>query len=275
MPHIVTSRRLLAHLSNNKRFNLTLTASAVGVIFCFYFLLVRYQDSRSPRYREAHRLPSVTALRFTPYRTHRPMGLSNRHPLAIFSFCVYTITMGKKPATCGTLSGYAKHLRLKEVTCQPCRDANYQRSKKYYRKNKAKVYAINRAWAKRNPEKVKEIQRINNKKVVRKRNGPKVRSDITKEKDVARTRKRRAIKASTQTEFYTWQNVIEIYGTKCFLCHTEIDLTAPRSTSQKGWEQGLHLDHWVPLSKGGSDLLENIRPVHGLCNIKKQNKISE
>jgi len=33
---------------------------------------------------------------------------------------------------------------------------------------------------------------------------------------------------------------------------------------------GLHIDHVMPLSKGGPDTLENVRPAHGSCNVKKQ-----
>jgi 5-methylcytosine-specific restriction endonuclease McrA len=31
----------------------------------------------------------------------------------------------------------------------------------------------------------------------------------------------------------------------------------------------LHIDHVYPLSKGGLDTLENVRPSHGKCNIVK------
>jgi len=31
----------------------------------------------------------------------------------------------------------------------------------------------------------------------------------------------------------------------------------------------LHIDHLVPLAKGGSDTLENVRPAHGICNLRK------
>ncbi|WP_460381691.1 hypothetical protein [Staphylococcus aureus] len=35
----------------------------------------------------------------------------------------------------------------------------------------------------------------------------------------------------------------------CYLCEVPINLTAPRSARQEGWEYGLHLDHVTPISK--------------------------
>ena len=34
----------------------------------------------------------------------------------------------------------------------------------------------------------------------------------------------------------------------------------------------IHADHWVPLSKGGSNGIDNIRLTHGLCNLQKGTK---
>lgn len=34
--------------------------------------------------------------------------------------------MRNQVAPCGTQSGYQRHLKYKQVTCQSCRDANYE-----------------------------------------------------------------------------------------------------------------------------------------------------
>jgi len=81
--------------------------------------------------------------------------------------------------------------------------------------------------------------------------------------------KRRAHKNNALTESYTIKQIISIYGNDCHICMEQIDLTAPRSTRYLGWELGLHLDHVIPLSKGGSDLIENVRPAHAQCNLVK------
>jgi 5-methylcytosine-specific restriction endonuclease McrA len=68
---------------------------------------------------------------------------------------------------------------------------------------------------------------------------------------------------------YSEKDVLEVYGLDCHICQTPVDLNAPRKVGKPGWEKGLHIDHVYPLSKGGLDTLENVRPSHGKCNIIK------
>lgn len=81
-----------------------------------------------------------------------------------------------------------------------------------------------------------------------------------------RTNRKRAIKFGVDTEWYSPQQVLELYGTDCHICNKPIDLNAPRGTGKPGWENGLQIDHVHPLSKGGSDTIDNLRPAHGYCN---------
>lgn len=80
-------------------------------------------------------------------------------------------------------------------------------------------------------------------------------------------RRRKALKRGGEP--YTTKQALDLYGTVCHLCLEDIDMDAPRQTGQPGWERGLHLDHVIPLSQGGPDILSNIRPSHGLCNLQK------
>ena len=90
------------------------------------------------------------------------------------------------------------------------------------------------------------------------------------EKVAAWNRHRRALRQSVESEFYTVDMILGVYGNVCHLCQSEIDLQAPRRAADgPGWETGLHLDHVTPISKGGSDLIENIRPSHAKCNLLK------
>lgn len=57
-------------------------------------------------------------------------------------------------------------------------------------------------------------------------------------------------------------------GNLCRLCNTEIDLTLPRND-----RFGATIDHVVPLSKGGSDDVENMQLAHWICNIRKGNRV--
>jgi hypothetical protein len=149
---------------------------------------------------------------------------------------------------CGTVSGYGKHLRNKTPTCDACRQANKLRMAEYYRNNPKKIYEINRRWAAKNPDKVREYSR----------------------RIFAR---RKAQKLSSKTDKYTEADVLAIYGTKCHICQEEIDLQANRSSNMGDWQRGLHIDHLVPLSKNGEDTLDNVRPSHALCNMLKRNKV--
>ena len=62
--------------------------------------------------------------------------------------------------------------------------------------------------------------------------------------------------------------VVRTYGNNCAVCSEPIDLTLLRTN-----KMGLTVDHWIPLSKGGSDDLSNLRPAHWICNLKKSNSI--
>jgi len=139
---------------------------------------------------------------------------------------------------CGTYAGYKKHHNHKTKPCLECLTANNLYNKARYQKNnRAHVTAKYRL---RNLEKVRERERSKN-------------------------RRRRA----KITNDYNELQVISVYGIDCYLCGLEIDFMAPRKCGVDGWEHGLHIDHVVPIAKGGSDTLENVRPAHGLCNLRK------
>jgi len=112
--------------------------------------------------------------------------------------------------------------------------------KKYYEKTIDSQRQSSRDWRKNNPDKLREQNR--------------------------RTRARRA---AVPSEPYTDQDILNRWGTDCHLCGEPIDLTAPRATFQQGWERGLQLDHVIQISSGGHDVIENVKPSHGKCNIGK------
>ena len=85
--------------------------------------------------------------------------------------------------------------------------------------------------------------------------------------------KRRALMASVEFLPFSTAELLDTYGTDCHLCGKPVDLSAPRWAAREGWEYGLHVDHVIPLSKGGEHSLANCRPAHGICNLRKSNKI--
>lgn len=88
-------------------------------------------------------------------------------------------------------------------------------------------------------------------------------------------RKRRAKKRANGWEKYTEAQVLEMHGAVCHICGNQIDLTLDRRIGKEGWEMSLHIDHVIPISKGGPDKLSNVKPSHGKCNLKKRATLLE
>jgi 5-methylcytosine-specific restriction endonuclease McrA len=130
-----------------------------------------------------------------------------------------------------------------------------ERKRKYWLANRERLLAQHKDYVKKN----RHISRRKQKKFWAK----------NPEKAQAFNRKRRARVNNVEHIPYTKDEVLERYGTDCHICGTPIDLKAPRGSGKKGWERGLHLDHLIPISKGGPDTIENIRPAHGVCNLSK------
>ncbi len=88
-----------------------------------------------------------------------------------------------------------------------------------------------------------------------------------------RRRRRRALIKSQPSEKYTEKQVLDLYGTCCHICGVEINLKISRiAGKEEGWEMGLHIDHLIPVSNGGPDTLDNVRPTHAVCNLQKHTK---
>jgi 5-methylcytosine-specific restriction endonuclease McrA len=66
--------------------------------------------------------------------------------------------------------------------------------------------------------------------------------------------------------------ILEAYGDVCYLCNCKIDLTISGKPGLPGWQLGLHIDHVIPVSQGGPTVLENLRPTHGVCNLRRKKK---
>jgi 5-methylcytosine-specific restriction endonuclease McrA len=61
--------------------------------------------------------------------------------------------------------------------------------------------------------------------------------------------------------------VVERWGNRCHLCEKKIDL----GLSGKN-PLGFTFDHVIPVSLGGTNDAENIRPAHWICNIRRGNR---
>ena len=103
----------------------------------------------------------------------------------------------------------------------------------YYLKNKEKINSYNKKWAKSHPEQVSFY---------------------------AKQRYRRNKGAIGTHTLEDWENLKELYGYMCLCC--------------KQIEPNIKLteDHIIPLSKGGSNNIENIQPLCHDCNSRKNIK---
>ncbi len=79
----------------------------------------------------------------------------------------------------------------------------------------------------------------------------------------------RALKHNVKTEYYTRKHVIQMWGADCHICNKPVDFTANHVQGQPGWETYPHIDHVIPISKGGDDVLSNVKLAHAKCNIDK------
>lgn len=165
-------------------------------------------------------------------------------------FAVDKARKGKRHPVCKNCKSTYDKLRYQEK-----KDLYIKKAAEWYSHNKEASVLISRRWRASNPEKARRVTREYAKR--------------NPELGASRTRRRRAKINSAITERYTEVQLIALYGSSCHICKTPIDLLAPRKTGKLNWEIGLHVDHLVPISKGGNDTIKNVRPSHGLCNVKR------
>lgn len=157
------------------------------------------------------------------------------------------------------ISSFSKQKEYKDGHINICKKCNVLGVKKWKELNPDKVIEQKKRYYYNNldKEKIRKIKwRLNNK-----------------EKVSSSKRKRRALELGNESSPYSLNQVLKTYGLVCYLCTETIDLKAARQSGRDGWEYGLHIDHLIALVNGGSDSLENVRPTHGLCNLKKGSKV--
>ena len=130
------------------------------------------------------------------------------------------------------------------------REKRREISLRWQRNNRDKVRASNKKWRDVNPEKVKE------KNLRWERNN--------KDKRQAITRRYRALKRGTSVgDVPMLSEQLDRQGGMCANCRV------------KGAGMKFHLDHVVPVSKGGPHTADNVEALCERCNLKKADKSPE
>lgn len=163
--------------------------------------------------------------------------------------------------------------------------------KRYYQKNKAKItqrnknyrvlnyskrldverrsrikndaMARNREYRLRNPDRYKDIaKKYRETHILEVKRRRKIWKENNKDRVNSDTRNRRARKRNAQGT-HTGKDIEQLYikqNACCFHCGVSI-------------ATGYHADHWIPLSRGGSNSIENIRLLCSGCNLRKGSKL--
>jgi len=127
-------------------------------------------------------------------------------------------------------------------------------------RDRALINQTRRKYRERYPERVKEAERSRDRDKVLAKN----RRWYANNREVyyANNRKRRARMYNAEHTPWSRQQVWEQTKGVCYLCLSALD---------GSW----HVDHVVPISRGGRDSLDNLLPACASCNASKKDNLLE
>jgi 5-methylcytosine-specific restriction endonuclease McrA len=128
-------------------------------------------------------------------------------------------------------------------TLEHAREAARERSRKIRAADPEGYLARFHAYRASHPEKVREWKRRDRQAHV--------------ESVLIRCRRARARKRNVPHVDWTREQVIALYGERCYLCGGPYE----------------HTDHVIPISRYGWDRIENLRPACQLCNLSKHDNM--
>jgi len=119
--------------------------------------------------------------------------------------------------------------------------------KEYYQKNKDYIIVKNKEWANNNKDKIKEYKKEWSKTE---------KGIICKKRSKANRRVKEGKKISSQDT----RDFLNNSDKKCYWCGSKININN---------SQSYHLDHYIPLAKGGENSINNIVLSCPTCNLSK------
>ena len=174
----------------------------------------------------------------------------------------------------GTISRYTND----NCRCEPCSQVNAEYNAEYrqahsleiaecksayYVENKDLIDAANAQWGKEHSDAIRKHKakyRQANRVTIRAKEKVREQSTEGLSKKVRREQKRRAIKLNQFIEDVDPQILYKTHGGMCGICKEFII-------------GKFHVDHIIPISKGGMHGYVNTQPAHPLCNLKKGDKL--
>ncbi len=158
------------------------------------------------------------------------------------------------------------------------RERDADKNKKYRENNKEKIADNIRKWHIANKEMIQKQRKLRhekNKDEENRKNREYYNTENGKMKHIARTHKRRYLKSKARDGTLPHnikhpltkelQSLLELQNNKCFVCGCEISHAL----------KNIHLDHHVPISKGGADSISNVVWLCAPCNLTKSDKMPD
>ena len=137
------------------------------------------------------------------------------------------------------------------------REQNPGYAKDYYAQHREEIIAYGQKYRENNPTYRADYYE-RNKERAGQQSAAWLAANPERSKEIARGyRARRNVALGSHTE-EQWQELCRLYGLRCLCCGKTDSL--------------LTQDHIVPLSKGGSDNIDNIQPLCKPCNSRKSTK---
>lgn len=167
--------------------------------------------------------------------------------------------VAREPVKCGTRAGYFRHRRKGEKACKPCRVANAEAMREYRESHPDYV-----KWSRQNDKEYSKRPDVRKKryayKAVQERTPGTPRYYRKRARNLRRYAARKGSNVTHGVSRAGLKGKLALWGGRCWLCTVELD------------ETNLTFDHVKPLSKGGVDILANIRPCCRSCNSRKGSK---
>jgi 5-methylcytosine-specific restriction endonuclease McrA len=144
------------------------------------------------------------------------------------------------------------------------KEAALRRAREWHQNNKEKHLESSRKYRKNHREKHLESCRRATKKWLAAHPEYKrkwARKNPYKGRQYSQNRKSRLLEVGGEITAEEWEELLDFYGRKCLCCGVTED------------ETPIHLDHVVPISRNGKNVIENAQPLCKSCNSAKGTRI--